>query len=119
MSQYLPKKNFRWLKRSEIKNLDISKVSSKNKKGYILEVDLDYPSDLLEEHNRYPLALETLSIPNDKLSPYSQALWFSRFAALQSELKHKYTTTRSQSFFALHNPLKANSHMNIHTLLPH
>ena len=37
---------------------------------YILEVDPEYPSDLHDLHNDYPLAPEKLEISQDMLSKY-------------------------------------------------
>ena len=38
--------------------------------GYILEVDLEYPDELHELHNYYPLVPEKLEISHDMLSNY-------------------------------------------------
>ena len=45
-------------------------ILSDNKKGYMLEVDLEYPEDLHEMHNDYPLAAEKRKVTKDMLSPY-------------------------------------------------
>ena len=37
---------------------------------YMLEVDLEYPSELHELHNDYPLAPEKLEISQNMLSKY-------------------------------------------------
>ena len=39
--------------------------------GYILEADLEYPQELYDIHNDYPLAPEKINIPKEWLSDYS------------------------------------------------
>lgn len=39
--------------------------------GYTLEVDLEYPSQLHDDHNCYPLAPEHKIVQDEELSPYS------------------------------------------------
>ena len=38
--------------------------------GYILEADLEYPQELHDVHNDYPLAPEKINIPKEWLSKY-------------------------------------------------
>ena len=38
--------------------------------GYILEVVLEYPEELNDLHNNYPLAPEKIAIPYDMLSDH-------------------------------------------------
>ena len=42
--------------------------------GYFLEVDLEYPNELHELHNDYPLAPEKLSVSNNILSAYCKKI---------------------------------------------
>ncbi len=62
MSRPLPYGGFKWVKKM-----------AKNK-GYILEVDLEYPKELHKSHNDYPLAPERLAVKKDWLSEYQQDL---------------------------------------------
>ena len=48
-------------------------VPDDNPTGYILEVDLEYPRDLHELHNDYPLAPEKVKLTEEMLSPYSKS----------------------------------------------
>ena len=45
MSGYLPYGGFKWLK--NVDNFDINSISEKSPIGYILEVDLEYPEELM------------------------------------------------------------------------
>ena len=74
MSQSLPTGEFDWLTEQEIADLDITNVADDNEEGYILEVDLQYPSELHDLHNDYPLAPEKMKISPEMLSPYCQDL---------------------------------------------
>ena len=66
MSQPLPVDGFKWMKESELPNWN----RLCDGEGCILEVDLEYPEDLHDTHNEYPLAPERLRVNKvDKLIP--------------------------------------------------
>ena len=68
MSQNLPTHGFKWMKDITVEKVDeiLDKIncsmSNTGKKGYIFEVDLEYPSHLWDEHNDYPLAPELMKV---------------------------------------------------------
>ena len=70
MSQYLPTGNFKWMTDKEISKMDLGKYKADGKKGLILEVDLEYPKELHDLHNDYPIAPEKVKVSNDMLSAY-------------------------------------------------
>ena len=74
MSQYLPTGGFKWLKQNKIDNLDLKKYDKENKKGIILEVDLEYPEKLHDLHNDYPLAAEKIKVEKSILSNYCKKI---------------------------------------------
>ena len=49
-------------------------ISRKSLIGYFLEVDFQYPDELHELHNDYPLAPEKLSVSSDMLSKYCKKI---------------------------------------------
>ncbi|GFT37882.1 hypothetical protein TNCV_2148641 [Trichonephila clavipes] len=57
MSKYLPLKDFVWSD-NDLTEQDILNLSDESDVGYILEVDLEYPSDLHDKHSDFPLAPE-------------------------------------------------------------
>ena len=68
----LPWKNFKWMSSKELANFNPwIDIRPESEKGYILEVDLEYPESLHEIHSSFPLAPENISITEDMLSPYS------------------------------------------------
>ena len=74
MSQYLPTGGFKWLKQNKIDNLDLGKYNEQSKKGLILEVDLEYPNELHDIHNDYPLAPEKVKVTENMLSNYCKKI---------------------------------------------
>ena len=74
MSQYLPTCGFRWLTEKEINKIDLAKYEEDSKKGVILEVDLEYPQELHDLHNDYPLAPEKIKVTKEMLSPYCESI---------------------------------------------
>ena len=57
MSKFLPTSGFKWI---DLKEFDLNKYTSNSSKGCVLKVDLEYPEELRELHNDYPLALDKI-----------------------------------------------------------
>ena len=70
MSQYLPHADFKWVKNIDKIKQKLMNIKSNSSTGYILEVDLEYPQELHDIHNDYPLAPEKINIPKEWLSDY-------------------------------------------------
>ena len=68
VSEYLPHETFEWVK--NVDELDVMSINKKSDVGYFLEVDLEYPNELHELNNGYPLAPEKLAVSNNMLSAY-------------------------------------------------
>ena len=69
MKQPLPYSGFKWYDMT-----DKSKFKKPKDKGWILEVDLEYPKELHDLHNDYPLAPEKLTVQKEWLSDYQTEL---------------------------------------------
>ena len=74
MSQYLPTVGFRWEEDCESLVERIDSHPSDSPEGHILEVDLEYPEDLQDMHNAYPLALERMMVQKKWMSDYQHDL---------------------------------------------
>ena len=74
MSQYLPTGKFKWLTQKQIDETNLAKFNENSDKGLILEVDLEYPKELHELHNDYPLAPEKVKVSKDMLSDYCKKI---------------------------------------------
>ena len=74
MSQYLPTGNFKWMTDKEISKIDLEKYKADGKKGLILEVDLEYPQELHDIHNDYPVAPEKVKVSNNMQSAYCKKI---------------------------------------------
>ena len=74
MSQYLPTGNFKWMTDKEINKIDLGKYKADGEKGLIPEVDLEYPQELYDMQNDYPVCPETVKVSNNMLSAYCKKI---------------------------------------------
>ena len=116
MSKKLPFDNFNWY----FSRMDEKKVlsySDDDDKGYILEVDLEYPKELHDLHRDYPLAPEIMSVSENMLSPVQKEIhkkYYGKDASdektnkliLNVMDKKKYVLHRSALKFYLEHGLK-------------
>ena len=72
LSSYLLNGGFKWLQ--NLDGFDVNSISEKSPIGYILEVDVEYPDEVHELHNDYPLAPEKLAVSSDMLSKYCKKI---------------------------------------------
>ena len=91
MSQYLPTGNFKWLSQNQIEKTNLGKYTENSNKGLILEVDLEYPQELHDLHNDYPLGPEKIKVAKDMLSDYCKKI-ADKFN-ISSGLVHKLIPT--------------------------
>ena len=93
MSQYLPTGGFKWLTEKQINKINLAQYNEDSNKGLLIEVDLEYPKELHDLHNDYPLAAERVCVNNNMLSKYCK-----RIAAkynISTGLVHKLIPTLS------------------------
>ena len=86
ISQYLPTRGFKWMSEKKIEKLDLATQTADSKKGLILEVDLEYPQEMHENHNDYPLAAEKMNVLKGMLSNYFE------------NIRQKYNITKLDKF---------------------
>ena len=94
MSQYLPTGGFKWLTEKQINNINLAKYHENSGKGSILEVDLEYPKELHDLHNDYPLAAERVRVNSiNMLSEYCKKI--AKKYNISTGLVHKLIPTLS------------------------
>ena len=101
MSQYLPTGGFKWMTEKQINNLDLAKYKENSKKGLILEVDLEYPKELHNLHNDYPLAAERVCVTKDMLSGYCKKI-ASKYNISTGLVSKLVPTLKNKEKYVLH-----------------
>ena len=93
ISQLLSTKRFAWVAPDQV---DILNVPKNSNIGYILEVDLEYPEELHNKHNDYPLALEHLNITDDMMSPFQRG----NFPAIRGSVRMVVPNLKNRKIYA-------------------
>ncbi|XP_052767835.1 uncharacterized protein LOC128208317 [Mya arenaria] len=109
MNQPLPVGQFKFMSDSEIQSLDIKSIPEAGDTGYILEVSLEYPEELHDIHNCFPLAPEKRTISNEELSPYAQHLLKTLYGLTEEDplpkrgkVEKLLTTLENKNHYVLH-----------------
>ena len=80
MSKPLPTHGFKWMKTSELETWELHSC--------ILEVDLEYPKELHDLHNDYPLAPEQIEV--NKVEKLIPNLWYKKNYVIHYENLKQY-----------------------------
>ena len=91
MVQNLPTHRFLWKKADNITPEKIDELVKKDKRGYLLEVDVEYSKELHENHNELPFLTERMKIGRvEKLVPNlkDKKGYVVHIKALDQALKH-------------------------------
>ena len=105
MSQYLPQRDFSWDSSFGDLDLEITRekiltLEENDETGYFLEVDLEYPQELHNSHDEFPLCPENISISDDWLSEYQKVL--KNRLGLKGKSKKLCLTLFDKSKYVLH-----------------
>ena len=101
MSQVLPTGGFKWLSPKQIEKINLGKYTENSKKGMILEVDLEYPTELHNSHNDYCVAAEKLCVTKNMLSPYCKQI-LEKFNITIGQVKKLIPTLAGKQKYVLH-----------------
>ena len=101
LSQYLPTGQFKWLTKDQLRKGDLADYQENSDEGVILEVDLDYPEELHDLHNDYPLAPEKLKVNKNMLSDYCQKI-SEKFNISSGQVHKLITTLNKKEKYILH-----------------
>lgn len=96
MSRPLPSGNFKWVTEKQY-----NKLIAKGKTNFITECDLEYPEELHDLHNDYPLAPEKIITPDQWLSEYSKNIK-TKFEIGKSNVRKLVPTLTKKQNYVLH-----------------
>ena len=89
MTQYLPTGDYEWGNPEDFNEAKILKMKHDQKTGYIFDVVLEYPHELHDVHNDYPLAPEIIKVTSDMLSDFQKHPNHKPFSKLCPNLNDK------------------------------
>ncbi|KAJ8976357.1 hypothetical protein NQ317_011597 [Molorchus minor] len=113
MKEMLPTSDFKWLEKEEIEKFDCSVIDTNSPKGYVLEVDLEYPPHLHDDHNELPLCPEQMTPPKQclkygmklkkihRILEFSQSTWLGSYIDLNTKLRNSAKNEFKKDLFKL------------------
>lgn len=100
MPMPLPEIDFAWCTQDQVETLNVMHVPDDSETGYILEVDLEYPDDLHDNHSDYPLAPENKIITEKMLYPHT--LMLKEKLALKGNFSKLVPDLNAKTNYVLH-----------------
>ena len=100
MSQPLPTGGFKWVDGCDKLAETITEHPADSHEGFILEVDLEYPEELHNAHNAYPLAPERMTVKKEWMSEYQHELLGAGVAS--SEVEKLVPNLYNKNRYVLH-----------------
>ena len=100
MSQPLPTGGFKWVDGCDKLAETITEHPADSHEGFILEVDLEYPEELHNAHNAYPLAPERMTVKKEWMSEYQHELLDAGVAS--SEVEKLVPNLYNKNSYVLH-----------------
>ena len=100
MSQPLPTGGFQWVDDCDKLAETITEHPADSREGFILEVDLEYPGELHNVHNTYPLAPERMVVKKEWMSEYQHELLDAGVAS--SEVEKLVPNLYNKNSYVLH-----------------
>ena len=102
MMRPLPFKNFSWMKEEELCMTFINSLDSEGDVGCVVECDLDYPSELHDWHEDYPLAPYKCKVPFSKLSPTAKEICLKHKLKSSTNTEKLMTTLLPRRGYIVH-----------------
>ena len=90
---------FKWLK--NVDGFDVNSISEKSPIGCFLEVDPEYPDEVHELHNDYPLAPEKIAVSSDILSKYCKKI-ADKYEIKNAHVKKLISNLGNRTKYVLH-----------------
>ena len=100
MIEYPPYCRFQWLK--NIDKFDVMSISEKSPIGYFLDVDLEYPEELHELYNDFPLTPEKVAFSSDMLSEYCKNI-ADKYEIKVGDVKKLISNSGNKTNYVVHN----------------
>jgi hypothetical protein len=91
LGQLLPTSNFRWLTEEESVPIDWLNIDTEGESGYVLKVDLEYPRDIHDKTQDFPLAPEPGEVTEEMFTEFMREQWARRceFRRCGGQIKYR------------------------------